>query len=198
MKADMGDKIYKQRQDKMDYKADAPMYNKDTQPNNDGVDTKQYNKFKSKFNSNKGIDETYMVIGKYNDYSKQTKFIDFDLNESIKLEKINENLFKLSLDGLGNKYDHSINENRLFESINNLNFFTDGIKVYYIKHENTLNESVNTKTEKVFNEPLLDPVAKATNPRDKDMAPSRQGKGTGEGNKPQEEVTTRPDQLAKQ
>jgi hypothetical protein len=33
------------------------------------------------------------------------------------------------------------------------------------------------------------------NPRNKDMAPSRRGKGTGEGNKAQDEVTTREDQL---
>jgi hypothetical protein len=55
------------------------------------------------------------------------------------------------------------------------------------------------KTDKVFKEPELDPIgAAAKNPRDKDQAPSRQGKGAGEGNKPAEEVTTRPDQLAKQ
>lgn len=36
-----------------------------------------------------------------------------------------------------------------------------------------------------------------SNPRDKDNMPSRTGKGTGEGNKPQEEVTTREDQIKK-
>ena len=35
------------------------------------------------------------------------------------------------------------------------------------------------------------------NPRDKDTMPSRTGKGTGEGNKAQEEVTTREDQIKK-
>jgi len=54
------------------------------------------------------------------------------------------------------------------------------------------------KSAEVFNEPILDPVAKATNPRSNDNAPSRKGKGAGEGNKPAEQVTTRPDQLAKQ
>ena len=53
------------------------------------------------------------------------------------------------------------------------------------------------KTNKVFKEPEL-VMGQEGNPRDKDMAPSRKGKGTGEGNKPQEEITTRPDQLAKQ
>jgi len=50
--------------------------------------------------------------------------------------------------------------------------------------------------EEEYFEPL--PVTDVANPRNKDMAPSRQGKGTGEGNQPQAEVTTRPDQLKKQ
>lgn len=45
-------------------------------------------------------------------------------------------------------------------------------------------------------EPL--PEVSSDNPRSKDMAPSRLGKGTGEGNKAQEQVTTRPDQLKKE
>ena len=53
------------------------------------------------------------------------------------------------------------------------------------------------KTKEVFEEPQeVDPItAAAKNPRDKDMAPSRLGKGSGEGNQVQEEVTTRQDQL---
>lgn len=53
--------------------------------------------------------------------------------------------------------------------------------------------------EKVFNEPIeADPImGAAKNPRDKDNAPSRKGKGAGEGNKEQEQVTTRTDQLKK-
>lgn len=50
-------------------------------------------------------------------------------------------------------------------------------------------------TDKLFNE-TFDVTA---NPRAKDMAPSRLGKGTGEGNKPAEDgPTTRPDQLKKE
>jgi len=50
--------------------------------------------------------------------------------------------------------------------------------------------------KKYFKEPEVDPLAMAAgNPRGKDMAPSRLGKGAGEGNKPAEAPTTRPDQL---
>lgn len=45
--------------------------------------------------------------------------------------------------------------------------------------------------------PALDPN-KTDNPRNKDMAPSRMGKGTGEGNKKQAEKSTRSDQLRKE
>jgi len=52
-------------------------------------------------------------------------------------------------------------------------------------------------TKKYFKEPELDPLTMAAgaNPRNKDMAPSRLGKGAGEGNKPAAKPTTRPDQL---
>ena len=50
----------------------------------------------------------------------------------------------------------------------------------------------------IFKEPMMDPItaaAQAGNPRSKDNAPSRVGKSEMEGNAPQEEVTTREDQL---
>lgn len=50
-------------------------------------------------------------------------------------------------------------------------------------------------SDTIFNQPEEDDK---TNPRDKDMAPSRIGKGAGEGNKAQEKVTTRPDQIKKE
>jgi hypothetical protein len=53
--------------------------------------------------------------------------------------------------------------------------------------------------KQIFTEPKLDQVSAAfnqvKNPRDKDMYPSRLGKGAGEANKNQEDVTTREDQL---
>jgi len=50
------------------------------------------------------------------------------------------------------------------------------------------------KTKKLFED---NPVEGNDNPRDLDNMPSRQGKAAGEGNKPQAQVTTRPDQLKK-
>jgi hypothetical protein len=52
------------------------------------------------------------------------------------------------------------------------------------------------KQEQLFL-PREQPIS-SENPRSLDNMPSRQGKGSGEGNKPQEEVSTRPDQLSKQ
>ena len=58
-------------------------------------------------------------------------------------------------------------------------------------------------TKKIIKEPedMVLPGASPSegnaNPRDKDTAPSRTGKGTGEGNKAQDVVTTRQDQIKK-
>jgi len=50
----------------------------------------------------------------------------------------------------------------------------------------------------LFDQPEDRVVSALSNPRDKDMAPSRQGKGTGEANAELEEVSTRSDQLRKE
>jgi len=52
-------------------------------------------------------------------------------------------------------------------------------------------------TPNPIKEPEEAQASEVENPRDKDTAPSRIGKGTGEGNKEQKEVTTREDQLKK-
>jgi hypothetical protein len=67
-----------------------------------------------------------------------------------------------------------------------------------VMQEYLVDKGVVFSTEKWFDdppEPLADAGSK--NPRSKDMAPSRLGKGTGEGNTPQAEVTTRQDQIKK-
>lgn len=145
MKDDMGEDIYKQRQDKMDYKADAPMYNKDTQPVDDGQDTKQFDKYKSKYNSNKGIDENFMFVGKYKNDNNQNKFVNFKLNETVEITSLNENLKPLNLDGLGNKYTFNINENENYGITHGSKFYTDGSKVYVVNAKTNINEDVNNR-----------------------------------------------------
>jgi hypothetical protein len=67
-----------------------------------------------------------------------------------------------------------------------------------VMKEYLIDKGIVFSTEKWFEDkPEVIGDAASKNPRSKDMAPSRLGKGTGEGNKPQEEVTTRPDQLKK-
>lgn len=75
---------------------------------------------------------------------------------------------------------------QLMKSMN----MTDDVCIEYLQ-----DRGMFFKAEKVFNEPEL---MEGGNPRSKDMAPSRMGKGTGEGNKAQAKPTTRPDQVSKQ
>lgn len=67
-----------------------------------------------------------------------------------------------------------------------------------VMQEYLIDKGIIFDTDKWFEdppEPTMDAGSK--NPRSKDTAPSRLGKGTGEGNKPQGEVTTRQDQIKK-
>lgn len=52
--------------------------------------------------------------------------------------------------------------------------------------------------EKEYFDPIGDAILGAKNPRNLDMMPSRQGKGTGEANQNQDTITTRSDQLKKE
>lgn len=63
--------------------------------------------------------------------------------------------------------------------------------------EYMLDRGMVWKTEEIFVEPVM-AEGQSDNPRSLDNAPSRKGKGTGEANKKQETVTTRPDQLKKE
>lgn len=142
MEQDMGDKVYKARQDKMDYQKDAPMYNKDTQPTESGDKKKQDNKFEKGFNSES-------VTGKYKDEFKKFKLVEFKIGDVEIVDTINENAYKLSLDGMGNKYTlvgKKINENSGFENVaNEYDFYLFENKISAIK-------KVEGSTEpKVFN-----------------------------------------------
>lgn len=140
MKADMGDTLYKQRQDKLDFRAKAPMYNKDTQPTEEGIEKSQFDKNKSGWNERSGLEES-MVTGRYHDALNKSHIIDFTINEALAMTPgSEESLFKLDFTGLGNSY-RSKTENykvSVNESVVNVleqhSFYTDGKNVYFTKN----------------------------------------------------------------
>lgn len=69
-----------------------------------------------------------------------------------------------------------------------------------VMREYLMDRGIVFKSKTLFKKPeemLMPSKAGPDNPRDKDTAPSRAGKGTGEGNQNQEAVTTREDQIKK-
>ena len=152
MKKDMGDDVYKMRQDQMKFKAKAPMYNKDTQPVEDGIEKSQFDKEKSGWNEREGIEES-MITGRYHDILNKRRLIDFTLNEAKLVDdsKI-EDLFELDFTGLGNSYNSKtenykvkVNET-ITKAIDEHKFFTDGKSVFFTKTKKQgLNENVDSK-----------------------------------------------------
>jgi len=157
MKRDMGEKNYKKRQDRLDFQAKAPMYNKDSTPVDDGIEKVQYDKDKSKWNSRMGIKESTLT-GKYTDEMGKTRIFDFStLNvQEINDLKNNKNgaFFKMDMTGLGNSYDKKgqILEN-ITTAINEWEFYTDGNKnVFAYKPIKKLNENKEKNNKKNVNE----------------------------------------------
>lgn len=158
MKKDMGDDVYKMRQDQMKFKAKAPMYNKDTQPVEDGIDKSQFDKEKSGWNKRDGIEES-MITGRYHDILNKRRLIDFTLDEAKLVDdsKI-EDLFELDFTGLGNSYNSKtenykvkVNET-IIKAIETHKFFTDGNSVFFTKNKKQdLNENTET-TKPMVNE----------------------------------------------
>ncbi len=150
MKTDMGDDIYAQRNEKMKFRGEAPMYNKDTQPMEKGDKKEQYNK---------GLNET-MVTGRYYDANGKSHMIDFVLGESFIAEKKAENWSALSFDGLGNSYANKLNTSThkldinesVIGTINGNKFYIDeNQEVHVVIGSKVLSENVNTKPEKINN-----------------------------------------------
>jgi hypothetical protein len=157
MKADMGDKLYKQRQDKLAFRGKAPMYNKEAQPTEaTGVDKVQFDKEKTGWNEREGIKES-IVSGKYFDDLGKKRIIDFNMNEVLELKstkRISE-LKEVSLEGLGNTYTQKVNVNEgVVKAIGGYRFFTNGQDVFTLKNPvQSLNETA-VKTKPVVNEQM--------------------------------------------
>ena len=155
MKKDMGEEIYKLRQDKMDYRKDAPMYNKDTQPVDDKtIDKVQYEKEKAGWNQKKGFHNESTLTGKYKDEFGNTKFVDFKLNETNEVEAVESEWYKLNLHGLGNIYTQKVQENTdMRDFMNSFDFYFNGKNVVKTKSSvGVINES--TEEKPIVNEGL--------------------------------------------
>jgi hypothetical protein len=156
MKKDMGDKLYDQRQKKLEFRGKAPMYNKDTQPIEDGVNKVQFDKEETGWNEREGLKET-MITGRYHNILNKRKLIEFTLNE-VRLVKNAEDLFELDFTGLGNTYNQKtenykvkVNET-VVNAINTYKFFTDGTSVFAMKNPvKSINEN-DEKSKPVVNE----------------------------------------------
>ena len=157
MKADMGDKLYKQRQDKLAFRAKAPMYNKDTQPvETGGIDKVQFDKEKTGWNEREGIKESH-VSGKYFDVLGKKKIIDFNLNEVLELKSTKRlsELKEVSLEGLGNTYTQKVSVNEGFvKAIGGFRFFTNGTDVFALKNPVQNLSEAALKTKPVVNEQM--------------------------------------------
>jgi len=153
MERDMGEEIYALRQKQMEFKSNAPMYNKDAQPTEDTeVDTDQYNKYKKGYITQFGES---VVTGKYKDEFNKNKFVNFKLNEAEKLEVVDESFTLLNMDGLGNRYSTKV------EVVEGIEMIIKAAK-YYIKEgkifvnvpkKENINET-NKIEKKVVNEGL--------------------------------------------
>jgi hypothetical protein len=157
MKADMGDDLYKQRQDKLAFGAKAPMYNKDTQPMEDGIDKSQFDKQKSGWAVRDGIDES-MISGRYRNALDKSKIIDFELNEVKMVVKMDESLFKLDFTGLGNSLkgrtvDNKVNINEsVVNALGTHVFYTDTNNVFAMKNPVVSLQENDEKGNEVINE----------------------------------------------
>ena len=151
MKNDMGEEHYNIRQEKMKYRSEAPMYNKDTEPVGNGKKTTQFDKNKKKYNNYDGYTTNEsMITGKYKNDINKTCFVNFKLNETKEVNNV-DNYIELNLEGLGNVYTQQVNENVEMRNImDNFKFYYNGENVVKLKFEKMkLNES-ETK-EKIVN-----------------------------------------------
>ena len=154
MKNDMGDAEFKKREDRIKFEAEAPMYNKDTQPVEDGIDKKQFNKSKSKWNDRMGVNES-VVTGKHKNKIGKNVFVDFVMKDVIEVSKIEEGFIPLNLDGMGNTYSNTVELNEsVSNAISNWNFYlVEGTqKIVAHKQSQILAESDHREMKPVVNE----------------------------------------------
>lgn len=169
MKADQGE-FFEMGEKQKEFKADAPMYNKDTQPIEDAnVNKTQFDKNvkrtgdKVAWNERMGLGSNVklsesMITGRYIDILGKRRLMEFRLGEVKELKKVDEGAMKLSFDGLGNTYmsktvDKKVVVNEgVVDIMETYQFYTDGEKVFSVKNPvQSLNEG-EVKEKPVVNE----------------------------------------------
>lgn len=154
MKTDMGDVEFKKREDRQKFEAGAPMYNKDTQPVDDGIEKKQFDKSKSTWNDRMGVNES-VVTGKHINKIGKNNFVDFVMKDVIEVSNIEEGFVPLDLDGMGNTYSNTVELNEsVSEAINNWDFYLIEGTQRVVVHKQTkiLSESDQRIMKPVVNE----------------------------------------------
>jgi hypothetical protein len=157
-KKDMGKEFYQRGEDWKEMMAQAPMYNKDTQPVDNNLEKVQFDKEKAGWASRQGFKNDKkvaesVVTGKYMDGFNKTRIIDFKLGDVNFAQKVDENWSKLSFAGLGNSYDNRVQLNEgVKNALNEQEFYVDEKgNVFNVELKKTLNESKN-KNKPVVNE----------------------------------------------
>ena len=171
MKADQGE-FFEMGEKQKEFKADAPMYDKDSQPIDDGIEKVQFDKNVKKkgdkvaWNERMGIESNVklsesMITGRYKDALGKSRLMEFRLGEVEEVEAIAEHEAKMSFDGLGNTYmsktiDKKVVVNEgVVDIMENYQFYTNGEKVFSIKNPvQSLNESDKREMKPVVNEQI--------------------------------------------
>jgi hypothetical protein len=173
MEADQGE-MFDVGEKQKEFKADAPMYNKDTQPIEDEqVEKVQFDKNVKKkgdevaWNERMGLGSNVklaesMITGRYKDVLGKSRLIEFKVGEVQEVEKIDEGAcMKLSFVGLGNKYfgktvDKKVVVNEAVSStLEKDSFYTDGQKVFVVQAKaQSLNEGEVKEEKPVVNEQM--------------------------------------------
>jgi len=168
MKADQGE-FFEMGEKQKEFKADAPMYDKDSQPIDDGIEKVQFDKNVKKkgdkvaWNERMGIESNVklsesMITGRYHDVLGKRRLMEFRLVDVQEFANdkgegfATENLFEMDFTGLGNKYLNKSVDNKVLvneavgSTLENDKFYTDGKEVFVIQaRAKSLNESDERK-----------------------------------------------------
>lgn len=147
MKDDMGEEIYKKREEKLEYKDKAPMYNKDTAP----VEDRDEKDNDVNLKRNKMYNES--ITGRYVDTMGNTRFTQFKFDKAVLTESANDEWIELELNGVGNLYTEDFKINESFQSLVNENkFYLGEDNVYRITSKKEVikesEEKIETPPEK--------------------------------------------------
>jgi len=167
MEADQGE-FFEMGEKQKEFKKDAPMFNKDTQPIEDAeVEKVQFDKnVKRKgdevawnermgLGSNVKLKESF-ISGRYTNAIGESHIIDFKMNEvSGEInEEASQSLFPLNFTGLGNKYESKTVDKKVVVNeavvavMESHKFFTNGKDIFAMKNKvQKLNESDERKME---------------------------------------------------